>query len=392
MKKKAIILLAFVTLFVIIPLFTVKAEEPEVTTIFNMQDYIRDLPVDNFANAGLLTPGSHLGTPWITAAGAGINLVSRSDTDRAFEIWGSGCYVEGVDVSLHASNGINIVFQAGSYYINPDANNVYTITVHIYGAYNTAIDVRRLDNLDVISTHTIPQTTVLTLQGTYAQLVENYGGGINIRSHDRIDYEENLHGSAFYLNNVIVTGIVTVIDIDDYSDIIITRPDEYLDPFLLNPASDPARSLFPNRLAGTRLDFGVWQFTGATRTVESINPISVVYGYEDIFNEMFEVTVSISDFSLASGESIFSSFQLELRTIDVGYYDKPIQGANDIIRADPPDSLRLLANQPVVAFNTNIIGHGFVTYQGVLTFTQERPALGRANAVITWKIGLEVDE
>ena len=170
------------------------------------------------------------------------------------------------------------------------------------------------------------------------------------------------------------------------ADITITRPDPK-PPFLLNPEGNAAGDLFPGALHGTGLSFGEWRFTGTPQTVGALNETSVVYGYLDVFNDPFEVSVSISDFlRISDGIPIFSAFSLQLTPSGNDFLAAFGGATYNPVVPKAPGVLQLVANSPVVAFSSNAVGHGYVNYQGVLTFAQDRPLLGAANAVITWDI------
>ena len=435
MKKKRLISIISVLLilFVLIPIYASMGEEPKTVTVFDMQNYITDLPVGKLSDAEFLIPGAALGTNWITTTGASISVVPGSH-GLAFEIRDYGHHIES-GAFPYTSRGINIMFQPSGSYMNPDTETVYTIDIYLSGV-NTVIDIRSVNTPDTVSSHTLNGTLALTIQGTLSELTDIYGNGINIRSFNVFDDDYNIIGGVFNLENVVVTKLVCLSDIsnadidENYDDVICNEEDccgkncdfcnsdnfsvdldlpdffgfdcffdfyeyglfEDIDmfttqtgPALINPINARNAGIFYD-LAGTSLNFAPVSFTNIPQNnIESISEISIVYSNLLECSALFSIAVSIDDFRLNNGQgrSAFSEFRLELIETGNGIAWKP----NTIISHRNIFNVSLSANESAITVISSTVGHGFITYRGVLHFTLgTTPVVGNVSATITWEI------
>ena len=402
MKKKIAIILVLVMLMSTFTMFTAGAQDPDIK-IFDMQDYIADaLPRGIITDWHFRAPGSVLGTPWLINAGTGI----ASHYFPALGLYSLTADAWELNINnevLNPTRGFNIVFQNTCGYMAPD--NTYRLVIFGIAGSNRNIELRRTDTNEIVAVYntgplrdpvTFSWTFDFEIEGTYAELMAM--GGINISSPRTAPgsagltgiqlLEVKVYGTAANANcgNCEICAFGQLSEVEGDADITITRPDP-LPPFLLNPEGNVAGDLFPGALHGTGLSFGEWRFTGTPQTVGALNETSVVYGYLDVFNDPFEVSVSIGNFlRVTDGVPIFSAFSLQLTPSGNDFLAAFGGATYNPVVPKAPGVLQLVANAPVVAFSSNAVGHGYVNYQGALTFTQDRPLLGAANAVITWEI------
>jgi hypothetical protein len=174
--------------------------------------------------------------------------------------------------------------------------------------------------------------------------------------------------------------------IDGDASIIITRSDPIL-PILLDPESDKAVELFGENIAGgTGFNFGSHKYTAEPQAIDSLNNLSMIYGYNELpqFKETFTVTCSISDFLLEDNTPIFNDFSLLMRRMNF-YADRedyPVVGEA---------SFELAKDESVVVVKTDELGYALTNYNSVLTLEANTTAnIGAANATITWEIAPEV--
>jgi hypothetical protein len=170
-----------------------------------------------------------------------------------------------------------------------------------------------------------------------------------------------------------------------------------LSPYLIDPTSELAHSFpFSGWIEDTGLNFGAREFTKKQAAFESINTMSMMYGYHEDYEpnvSVFEVTCAVSDFLMEDDTPIFNAFSLRLNTSYRGVagwvYSAYVDSAGTY---ESKDELDLAKDEPVVAMRTDAIGDVIINYIGILRLEANNIAqIGDANATITWDIGFAVE-